>query len=147
MYWCQYEFIYSLNSLLLCFVHMWFVFYMNSMLIWIHHVYMNLFLYWIHLCSVTYACDSILYEFNACMYSSNYICFFLISFILWIHLGVDTMAPKDAKKRMKAEKNKKQKLQTTTDPTPPKTVSNCAPSLKCKCSMQIKIFCGANNLF
>jgi hypothetical protein len=57
------------------------------------------------------------------------------------------MAPKDAKKRMKAEKNKKRKLQTTTDPTPRKTVSNCTPSLKCKCSMQIKIFCGANNCF
>ena len=57
------------------------------------------------------------------------------------------MAPKDAKKRMKAEQNKKCKLQTTTDPTPCKTVSNRAPSLHCKCSMQIKIFCGANNLF
>jgi hypothetical protein len=57
------------------------------------------------------------------------------------------MAPKDAKKRIKAEQNKKQKLQTTTDPTPHKTVSNCTPSLKCKCSMQIKILCGANNLF
>jgi hypothetical protein len=57
------------------------------------------------------------------------------------------MAPKDAKKHMKAEQNKKRKLQTTTDPTPCKTVSNHAPSLKCKCSMQIKIFCGAKNLF
>jgi hypothetical protein len=57
------------------------------------------------------------------------------------------MALKDAKKRMKAEQNKKCKLQTTTDPTPHKTVSNCAPSLKCKCSMQIKIFCGATNFF
>jgi hypothetical protein len=57
------------------------------------------------------------------------------------------MAPKDAKKRMKAEQNKKYKLQTTTDPTPCKTVSNHALSLQCKCSMQIKIFCGANNLF
>jgi hypothetical protein len=57
------------------------------------------------------------------------------------------MAPKDAKKRMTAEQNRKRKLQTTTDPTPCKTVSNCAPSLQCKCSMQIKIFCGANNLF
>jgi hypothetical protein len=57
------------------------------------------------------------------------------------------MAPKDAKKRMKAEQNKKCKLQTTTDPTPCKTISNCAPSLQCKCSMQIKIFCDANNLF
>jgi hypothetical protein len=57
------------------------------------------------------------------------------------------MAPKDAQKCMKAEQNKKHKLQTTTDPTPCKTVSNHAPSLKCKCSMQIKIFCGANNLF
>ncbi len=57
------------------------------------------------------------------------------------------MAPKDAKKRMKAKQNKKRKLQTATDPTPCKTVSNCAPLLKCKCSMQIKIFCGANNLF
>jgi len=57
------------------------------------------------------------------------------------------MAPKDAMKRMKAEHNKKRKLQITTDPTPCKTVSNCAPSLECKCSMQIKIFCGANNLF
>jgi hypothetical protein len=57
------------------------------------------------------------------------------------------MAPKDAKKPMKAEQNKNCKLQTTTDPTPCKTISNCAPSLQCKCSMQIKIFCGANNLF
>jgi hypothetical protein len=57
------------------------------------------------------------------------------------------MAPKDAKKRMKAEQNKKCKLQTTTDPTPCKTVSNCALSLHRKCSMQIKIFVGANNLF
>ncbi len=32
------------------------------------------------------------------------------------------MAPNDAKKHMKAEQNKKQKLQTTTDPTPRKTV-------------------------
>jgi hypothetical protein len=72
---------------------------------------------------------------------------FLNSFILRIHLGVGTMAPKNAKKRMKAEQNKKCKLQTTTDPTPHKTVSNHAPSLECKCSMQIKIFCGANNLF
>jgi hypothetical protein len=57
------------------------------------------------------------------------------------------MAPKDAKKRMKAEKTKKHKLQTTTDPTLHKTVSNSAPSLQQKCSMQFKIFCGTNNLF
>ena len=57
------------------------------------------------------------------------------------------MAPKDAKKHMKEEQNKKQKVQTTTDPTPCKTVSNRAPSLEYKCSIQIKIFCGANNLF
>jgi hypothetical protein len=57
------------------------------------------------------------------------------------------MAPKDAKKHMKAEQNKIRKFQTTTDPTPRKTVLNHAPSLQCKCSMQIKIFCGANNLF
>jgi hypothetical protein len=57
------------------------------------------------------------------------------------------MAPKDAMKRMKAEHYKKRKLQITTDPTPCKTVSNRARSLECKCSMQIKIFCGANNLF
>jgi hypothetical protein len=57
------------------------------------------------------------------------------------------MAPKDAKKRKKAKQNKKRKLQTTTDPTPCKTVSNCTPLLQRKCSMQIKIFCGANNLF
>jgi hypothetical protein len=31
------------------------------------------------------------------------------------------MAPKDAKKRMKAEQNEKRKLQTTNDPTPCKT--------------------------
>ncbi len=55
------------------------------------------------------------------------------------------MALKDDRKHMK--ENKKHKLQTTTDPTPCKTISNCAPPLKCKCSMQIKIFCGANNLF
>ncbi len=57
------------------------------------------------------------------------------------------MAPKDAMKCMKAEHNKKCKLQITTDPTPHKTVSNRAPSLECKCSMKIKVFCGANNLF
>ncbi len=56
------------------------------------------------------------------------------------------MAPKDVKKHLKAEQNKKCKLETTTDLTPCKTVSNCTPSLRCKCSMQIKIFCGANNL-
>jgi hypothetical protein len=39
------------------------------------------------------------------------------------------MATKDAKKHMKAEQKKKRKLQTTTDPTPCKTVSNHAPSL------------------
>ncbi len=65
------------------------------------------------------------------MNSSNPVRFFLNSFILWTNVGVDTMAPKDAKKRMKAEQNKKHKLQTTTDPTPRKTVSNCAPSLQC----------------
>ncbi len=57
------------------------------------------------------------------------------------------MAPKDAMKPMKAEHNKKCKLQITTDSTPRKTISNHAPSLECKCSMQIKIFCGANNRF
>jgi hypothetical protein len=57
------------------------------------------------------------------------------------------MAPKDAMKRMKVKHNKKCKLQITTDPTPHKTELNCAPSLECKCSMQIKIFCGAINLF
>ncbi len=57
------------------------------------------------------------------------------------------MALKYAKKRMKAEQNKKCKLQTTIDPNPRKTVSNPAPSLHHKCSMQIKIFVGANNLF
>jgi hypothetical protein len=57
------------------------------------------------------------------------------------------MAPKDAKKRVKAEQNKKCKLQTTTNPTPCKTVSNRASSLHRKCSMRIKIFCDANNLF
>jgi hypothetical protein len=57
------------------------------------------------------------------------------------------MAPKDAKKHMKAEQNKKHKLKTSTDPTPCKTISDCAPSLQSKCSMQNKIFCGANNLF
>jgi hypothetical protein len=57
------------------------------------------------------------------------------------------MAPKDAKKHMKAEQNKKRKLQITTDPTPCKTILNCAPSLKWKCSMQTKKICGANILF
>ncbi len=32
------------------------------------------------------------------------------------------MAPKDAKMHMKAEQNKERKLQTTTDPTPRKTI-------------------------
>jgi hypothetical protein len=62
-------------------------------------------------------------------------------------LGVDTMAPKDAKKHTKAEHNKKCKLQTTTELTPCKTVSYCTPSSSHKCSIHIKIFVGANNLF
>jgi hypothetical protein len=41
------------------------------------------------------------------------------------------MAPKDAKKRMKAEQNKKHKLQPTINPAPHITISNCAPSLQC----------------
>jgi hypothetical protein len=57
------------------------------------------------------------------------------------------MAPKDAKKHMKTEQSMKCKLQTTTDPTPRKTVSNHASSLHHKCSLQIKIFVGADNLF
>ncbi len=79
--------------------------------------------------------------------------YFLISFVTWIHLlhefhyfcllheftyvclnellGVDTMAPKEAKKRMKASENKKRKLlQTTKGPTPRKTVSHQAPSIE-----------------
>ncbi len=44
--------------------------------------------------------------------------FVLNSFIVSICLGVDTMAPKDAIKRMKVEHNKKRKLQITADPTP-----------------------------
>jgi hypothetical protein len=94
---------------------------------------------WIHLCC---------FRWIKCLCVFIYLCpFVLNSFIVLICLGVDTMAPKDAMKRMKAEHNKKRKLQITTDPTPRKTVSNCAPSLECKCSIQIKIFCGANNLF
>ncbi len=85
---------------------------------------------------------------NQCLYVIIYLCLFVLnSFIVLICLVVDTMAPKYAMKRMKAEHNKKCKLQITTDPTPCKTVSNRAPSLECKCSMQIKIFFGANNLF
>ena len=39
--------------------------------------------------------------------------------------GVDTMAPKEAKKRMKASEHKKRKLlQTSMGPTPRKTVSH-----------------------
>ncbi len=64
---------------------------------------------------------------------------FCISFVTWIQLlhefhyyvclyellGVDTMAPKEAKKRMKASEHKKHKLlQTTMGPTPRKTVSH-----------------------
>ena len=58
-------------------------------------------------------------------------------------LGVDTMAPKKAKKCMKASKHKKRKLlQTTMGPTPRKTVSHSAPSIELKCPMQIVIFVG-----
>ncbi len=128
-----------------CFVHMWFIF------TWIQCLYEFIMSLWIHsfiefvydlLCThVIFLC-----EFNAYTNLSNYV--HLFEFIHSMNsLGIDTMAPKDAKKRMKAEQNKKHKLQTTTDPTPRKTVSNHTPSLKCKCSMQIKIFCGANNLF
>jgi hypothetical protein len=63
-------------------------------------------------------------------------------------LGVDTMAPKEAKKRMKASKHKKRKLlQKTMGPTPRKTLSHRAPSIGLKCQMQIVIFLGNNNLF
>ncbi len=56
-------------------------------------------------------------------------------------LGVDTMAPKEAKTRMKASKHKKRKLlQTTMGPSPRKTVSHQAPSIGLKCQMQILIF-------
>ena len=58
------------------------------------------------------------------------------------------MAPKEAKKRMKASEHKKRKLlQTTMGPTPCKTVSHRAPSIGFKCQMQIVIFLGNNNLF
>jgi hypothetical protein len=58
------------------------------------------------------------------------------------------MAPKEAKRRMKASKHKKHKLlQTTIGPTPHKTVSHQAPSILLKCSIQIVIFIGNNNLF
>jgi hypothetical protein len=50
------------------------------------------------------------------------------------------MAPKDAKKCMKAEQNKICKLQTTTDLTPCKTVSNHSPSLHCKVPCKSKYF-------
>jgi hypothetical protein len=63
-------------------------------------------------------------------------------------LGVDTMAPKEAKKRMKAsEHNKRKLLQTNMGPTPRKTVSHRAPSIGLKCNMQIVIFLGNNNHF
>ncbi len=63
-------------------------------------------------------------------------------------LGVDTMAPKEAKKGMKASEHKKHKLlQTTMGPTPCKTVSHRVPSIGLKCQMQIVIFLGNNNYF
>ena len=63
-------------------------------------------------------------------------------------LGVDTMAPKEAKKRMKASEDKKRKLlQISSGPTPRKTVSHRAPSIGLKCQMQIVIFLGNNNRF
>ena len=62
--------------------------------------------------------------------------------------GVDTMAPKEAKKRMKASEDKKRKLlQISSGPTPRKTVSHRAPSIGLKCQMQIVIFLGNNNRF
>jgi hypothetical protein len=58
------------------------------------------------------------------------------------------MAPKEAKKQMKASKYKKRKLlQTTMGPTPRKTVSHQAPSIGLKCQIQVVIFLGNNNLF
>jgi hypothetical protein len=58
------------------------------------------------------------------------------------------MAPKEAKKCMKASKHKKRNLmQTTMGPTPRKTVSHQAPSIGLKCQMQIVIFFGNNNHF
>ena len=58
------------------------------------------------------------------------------------------MAPKEAKKRMKASEDKKRKLlQISSGPTPRKTVSHRAPSIGFKCQMQIVIFLGSNNRF
>jgi hypothetical protein len=74
-------------------------------------------------------------------FNSLFICLISLSVYEFI------MAPKDAKKHMKAEQNKKRKLQTTTDPAPCKTVSNCTPSLHCKYSIHVKILVGAKNLF
>ena len=61
--------------------------------------------------------------------------FHLLSYVcLYELLGVDTMAPKEAKKRMKASEHKKHKLlQTTMGPTPRKTGSHRAPSIGLKC--------------
>ena len=48
------------------------------------------------------------------------------------------MAPKEAKKRMKAsEHNKRKLLQTNMGPTPRKTVSHRAPSIGLKCITKI----------
>ncbi len=108
---------------------------MSLLFTWIH-----LFLFHLHLISFILWIQTI-YEFI-------YFCLNSFDFIYSTNsLGVDTMAPKDAKKHMNAEQNKKRKLQTTSEPSPCKTVSNCAPSSNHKCSMHIKIFVSANNLF
>jgi hypothetical protein len=100
----------------------------------------------------------------------NELIYFCISFVTWFHLlhefhyfcllheftyvclyellDVDTIATKEAIKRMKASKHKKHKLlQTTMGPTPCKTVSHQAPSIELKFPLQIVIFVGNNNLF
>ena len=76
--------------------------------------------------------------------------YYMNSFVLVFYElpGVDTMAPKEAKKRMKASEDKKRKLlQISSGPTPRKTVSHRAPSIGLKCQMQIVIFLGSNNRF
>ncbi len=94
-----------------------------------------------HISSVTWF--HLLHEFHyfCLLHEFTYVCLYEL-------LGVDTMAPKEAKTRMKASEHKKCKLlQTTIGPTPRKTVSHRAPSIELKCPMQIVMFLGNDNLF
>ena len=86
----------------------------------------NSFVQWTHIICFSFVTSNcLLHEFNCFCLLYEFFCARLYEL-----LGVDTMAPKEAKKRMKASEDKKRKLlQISSGPTPRKTVSHRAPSI------------------